>query len=404
VVGRYPVISLARAMPYLDVLLYMESGYKLLDITPSESLRAMGAVILAAADSGEYMYASDEAFLQTAGFSKTGGAGEGAGYRTYRYTDTRGWSLCAYIPQSAFRREAFRLSFGFFIIALTALVLSVFLSALIWRSVRRPLALFEKNLKHLILDEDDSGLYSVRLREFDQYVEHFVMLKKRIVELLEEARQQERARSSLELKLLMHKINPHFIYNTLNTLKWYSAAHGYPDMDGFISSLNRLLVYNMEKTGEATLQSELDSIDDYICLQKLKYDIAYTRKILVPDSMRGSRTPRFILYPLVENAILHGLQGNGAVEVCASLAEDGGIAVRVFDSGGSLDEGEITRILEQARDSSGRGIGLRYVCQTLETMFPGESSVSIRREDGGTVCEIRMPYCVGAVYAKNNGH
>jgi sensor histidine kinase YesM len=394
VAGRYPAISLVRAFPYPNlnnIMVYIESGFKSLDIAPSESLRLMNTVFLVVDSGGKTVFSSDENFQVD--FQEKMVGHPVKGYRLYRYEDSRGWSLRAYIPRSSFSRQTFELSFGFLVIAAAAALLSVFFSGFLWRSVRMPMVLFEENLRAVIMDNESAHIRSIHVREFDQNFEHLEKLKNRILELLEEVRQEEREKADLEMKILMFKINPHFIHNTLNTLKWYASGHGYTGIEKFLSSLNRLLLYNMGKNAETTLQSELDSIDDYIELQKLKYEISYSLHIDVPAPILRSRTPRFILYPLVENAILHGLRGKGALMITTGIGEDGKISVKVIDYSPALSEEELEHITKAAGDG-GRSIGLMYVSHALESMFPGESLFRISRDEekNSTIVEIQMPY------------
>lgn len=402
VAGDYPVISLVRSIPFLnpfEVYLYIESGYKLLNLKPADLLNALNTVFVLTRPDAGMVYASDADF-----FRRFGGEGQAlpqaAEYRVYA-RNSGDWRFLAYVPQAAFSRETFHISFGLFFIVILAVSLSLIISGFIWQSVRHPLAVFEKNLKTVTLNADWANIHMIKVKEFDDNFEYFKRLKGRIVELLDEVRDKERSKVELEIKLLMYKTNPHFIHNTLNTLKWYSATQGSHEMEHFISSMNRLLMYNMEKNGETTLQSELDSIGDYIDLQKLKYEITYTRRVDAPLTVLQSKSPRFILYPLVENAIVHGLQGKGSIDLAVALAENGNISVKVIDSGDSLSADAIERIMRDIHSDSGKGIGLRYVYRILETIFPGESSFTISRSQNRTICEIQMPFHMGEVYANS---
>jgi sensor histidine kinase YesM len=402
IAGDYPVISLQRAVPFLnpfEVYLYIESGYKLLNLKPADLLNTLHTVFVLTHSEGGMVYASDEVFFRRFGPAGTDKP-QAAEYRVYA-RQSGDWQLVAYVPQAAFSRETFHISFGLFFIVILAVSLSMIVLGFIWQSVRHPLAVFEKNLKTVTLNADWTNIHRIKVKEFDENFEYFKRLKGRIVELLDEVRDKERSKAELEIKLLMYKTNPHFIHNTLNTLKWYSATQGSREMEHFISSMNRLLMYNMEKNGETTLQSELDSIGDYIDLQKLKYEIQYTRRIDAPLTVLQSKSPRFMLYPLVENAIVHGLQGKGAIDVAVALAENGNISVKVIDSGASLSDEAIARIMLDIHSDSGKGIGLRYVYRILETIFPGESSFTICRSENKTICEIQMPFHVGEVNANS---
>jgi LytS/YehU family sensor histidine kinase len=269
-----------------------------------------------------------------------------------------------------------------------------------WRFVYKPLELFEKNLHTIMIDDAGEQPQRVYVPEFDENFAYFEKLKARIMELMDDIKAREKAKAALELKQLMFKINPHFIHNTLNTLKWYSATKNYPDVGEFISALNLLLMYNMEKEPKTTLQSELNSIDNYMVLQKLKYQIEYTVTLELPEIMLQTETPRFILYPLIENAITHGLEGKGAISLEIGLCDER-IRLRLRDSGAPLGDSGIARIYALISDAESPSIGLKFVAQMMKNKFEEQFSFNVYADTHDNVFELLFPYCIGGYYAKS---
>ena len=407
VVSNYPVLSLLRRLnipDYPGLYLYIESGYKQMGDFAAQTLDHLGAVYTVVSDGGRVIYSSQKELVPV--FSEVP-AGEsesrikGQRFLTYQIHSLSGWSLRVFVPGDAYNRYMEQLSLGFILIAVLAVGISLVAAGFIWNSVNRPLHLFERNLKNIMTDDIEANVRTIHVKEFDQNFEYFEKMKRRIVSLVQTAQRQEQEKSQLEIKQMLSKINPHFIHNTLDTLKWYAAEQNYPDVESFVSSLNKLLMYNMEKEKITTLESELSAVDNYILLQKLKYELDYRKEIDLSDAMLQTEMPRFLLQPLVENAIFHGLEGKGRIGIRVGLLPSGKISIQVVNNGYPLNLEKIGDILRSAEDLSSNGIGLQYVMRMLEAKFPNAYEFHVRTENGENLAEIIIPFNKGEYYAKS---
>ncbi len=343
IVGHYPVISMVRKLSLSgtpDIYLYLESGYKKLGDFTAELLDRLGAIYTVVSDYGNVIYSSNEKLIPCYKVVPRGNGTvdiNGKQYLPYKAVSPQGWSLQVFVLHDAYKHYINELSLGFISIAVLATCLSIIIAGLIWNSINRPFKLFETNLKNIMTDDLEANIRKIHVQEFDSNFEYFENMRKRIIYLIQIAQQQEKEKSQLQIKQLLSMINPHFIYNTLDTLKLHSKTKGYKDVEYFVSSLNRLLMYNMEKNKTTTIKTELDAIDDYISLQKFKYDLDYSKEVNIPEPMLKSEMPRFILQPLVENAIFHGLEGKGRICIRASVLSNGRISIQVLNDGHRLD-------------------------------------------------------------------
>ena len=211
--------------------------------------------------------------------------------------------------------------------------------------------------------------------------------------LIDEVYVNKIALKEFELKALQAQINPHFLYNTLDTLKWYAAGKKDREMVHFITALNKLLLYNMSKTRETTLKSELEAVSAYIVLQQLKYDIRFHMDTGKHPEILQADMPRFVLQPIVENAILHSGSNQGDIWIEVELLANGKIAVLVKNDGTPINPEKIKEVLVQKNDISSNGIGLQYVARMLENRFGDDFELKAERtEDGVNVVEIRIPF------------
>jgi two-component system sensor histidine kinase YesM len=223
--------------------------------------------------------------------------------------------------------------------------------------------------------------------------------------LMEKRIDDEKKARDLEYRMLQSQINPHFLYNTLNSIKWMASiqnASGIAEMTTALSRLLRTLTKDTRKT--ASLGEELALLDDYLVIQKYRYgDSVTVKKEIAEDSLLDTLVPRFTLQPLVENAIFHGLEpkGGGIITVRARTdPEDPALTlVSIEDNGVGMSGETIAKIRLAQGKAAGAGgcgqepgggdvfrkLGLRNVEERLRYAFgkdTGSGGLSIASEEG----------------------
>lgn len=409
--ATYPCLSLLRSykieQEYGDIYIYLESGYKYFQKLIPGSVMGMDTVFLIESENGATMYCSDEGLVPL--YSHTEDYRNNLTVRTHRYrayekTEEGGWKIHLWVPVKEYYRQIYGMALNFGFVTILAVIVCIFVSIIQWRSIYRPFIRFEKKLRLIASDNDvETKVEQMNIQEFD---DNFVLLekmKKNILLLLNRVQIEEKRRSELEIKEVLGKINPHFLYNTLDTLKWYAAGKSDKEMVHFITALNRLLLYNMSKTAETTLQSELDAVNAYIILQKLKYDIDFHVDTGKHPEILQADMPRFVLQPLVENAILHSGSNQGEVWIDVELLANGKIAILVKNYGTPINPEKIKEVLVQKNDISSNGIGLQYVARMFENRFGEEFELKAEcTKDGINVVEIRIPFEADEIVKKSD--
>ncbi|MNC36743.1 putative sensor-like histidine kinase [compost metagenome] len=171
--------------------------------------------------------------------------------------------------------------------------------------------------------------------------------------------------------------------------------NGQKDIDRLVVSLNKLLYYNLGKRGQvSTIREEIDSIRQYLTLQQVRYDFAFDVRIHVDDDVLELAIPRFILQPILENSLYHGLHDEGYIQV--EVGKDKGqIIISVYDNGAGISEEEIGKLLHQQQieqQKAGMGIGMSYVKRMIENQYGGRASLEIHSELGkGTTVFLKIP-------------
>ncbi|WP_248928602.1 cache domain-containing sensor histidine kinase [Paenibacillus hamazuiensis] len=185
--------------------------------------------------------------------------------------------------------------------------------------------------------------------------------------------------TTAQLKMLQAQINPHFLYNTLQSIGTLALRHGSPEISDKIAELGAILRYSMDlKTEVVPLQKEVEHVQHYLSLQagRFKNKLAYT--LSIAENAYPVHVPKLILQPLVENSIVHGFErgrGLGTLHVAVELDDE--LRIRVIDNGKGMSPEQIARIRREYLDfqlQSGQngGIGLVNVLHRCRLFFgPG---------------------------------
>ena len=402
-VSDYPVISLVRKFQgkgdLNNIYIYIETGYRKLEKLIPQTVQTMDGIFLIISDSNRVLYSNKEEIVPT-GISmpddvSTYTTETGVNYVSFSQQSGKVWRVRLLIPNGKYYDHIYSLAIDYGVILLIAVVFCILLGYMIWKSIYRPFKIFDKNLRQIINDENvQLQVRHMYVEEFDESFEYFSKMKRRIVELLDKVQQEETNRSELQIKQLLSKINPHFICNTLDTLKWYANERQEHEIAEFISALNKLLLYNLEKTPETTLQSEVAAIDDYVALQRWKYDIDFQlEQEDLPPFMLCAQIPRFVLQPLIENAILHSGNTSCKIKLALSLQEDGRIAITVKNSGPPFDIVKVEKLLSPTPDISSSGIGLQYVAKMMYNQFGDQFSYQLNNSvQEGNIITLLIPF------------
>lgn len=310
-------------------------------------------------------------------------------------SSNQGWRVAAVIPLESYKREILNWFLLFVLVAIVSLGISLAFAWLIRRTVTRPLTGLNREIRSMEHNQFVTELQLTGTDEFDYSLRRFHGMKTTIMELIENIKLSERNKSRLEVEKMMSQINPHFVHNTLDTIRWQARMNGQEDIDRMISSLNRVLHYNLGKGETVSIREELEALKDYIVLQEIRYQFHFDIRISVEPDQLESRIPRFMLQPLVENALYHGIRDDGFIRVDISLVEEEQIRIVVSDDGVGMTPEEQEQLLDencQDRKRRGLGIGIPYVVRTLKYQYGDDASIHIRsKRDEGTSIIVTLP-------------
>lgn len=214
----------------------------------------------------------------------------------------------------------------------------------------------------------------------------------RIKEQIIDIRMHEKEKRVLALRALQAQINPHFLYNSLNTIKWMGQMQGAEAVVDAVDALSSIMQVNMSKKTYMTFQEELDYLNKYICMKEFQKAARIKFVCKIEEELRQCYILKMLIQPIVENSLKHG----GVMEdkdgyISISIYADGGdVVIDVEDNGRGLSEEESRDIL--ARLQKGDGIGLFNIQKRIQLYYGEEYGVSITGEKGIFTCvSLRIP-------------
>ncbi|UJF33549.1 sensor histidine kinase [Paenibacillus hexagrammi] len=328
-------------------------------------------------------------------FTKGEATGNFRGYHWFKQTSNQDWSVVSVISQANYNKEKDRWLLQILVVFLFFLCVTLLLAWLLWKMVYRPLNLFHSEIKWMSQSRLMADHHvQTKIPEFDYLLGKFWGMKEQLRNLFTEIERKEKNRVDLEVEKLLYQINPHFLMNTLDTVHWLAVMNGQDEIDRLVQSLNKLLYYNLGKLGEvSTIEEEIDALKQYLTLQQVRYDFQFDVRIDVEENVLKLPVPRFILQPLVENSLYHGLSDDGYIQVGVRLDND--IQISIQDNGSGMSEETIRELLNSRtveQKKVGMGIGMNYVKRMLEARYENKAKLEIKSEVGkGTSILLSLP-------------
>ncbi len=314
-----------------------------------------------------------------------------------QYNGVTGWKTFSIVSLNDFFPQAKELQRAVFTMVVGAVLLAAILILLISYTFTRPIAKLTAAMK-----EVEEGNFNIRVvhhsrDEMGRLTDSFNFMTGKINHLVKEVYQEKLAQKNAELEALQAQINPHFLYNTLDSINWMLIEIGAMDLSDVIVSLGDILKYSIHGSDVLVpLEEEIRYIESYLCIQKNRLEERLTATIQVQEEARACMVPKLILQPVVENAILHGVEpqkAGGEIRVEARLT-GGDLLVTVSDCGEGMDEEELDRCRSviSAEDPGTDSIGMRNVNRRIRLHYGEEYGLSVEsRKHQGTVITLRMP-------------
>ncbi|MGE7822697.1 cache domain-containing sensor histidine kinase [Paenibacillus sp. NPDC093718] len=322
---------------------------------------------------------------------------EGGASRIYSIKDTDfGWKIVGVFYENELVDNKKQMQLSFAIAGLLCLGVGVLFSVVISRNLTRPI----KKLQEKMM-EVEKGNFDIRVpvghsREISGLARSFNVMVLKVKELMDQIVIEQEIKRKSELNALQAQINPHFLYNTLDSIIWMAESKKHDEVILMTSALARLFRASLSKGREMIpIATEVEHITNYLKIQQMRYQDKIRFTLDMDRELYPYLTLKVLLQPLVENAIYHGIknkEGAGTITITGRLQDDR-IRFQVMDDGIGMDRSKVeTLLISTGSQHSRNSVGIANVHQRIQLYFGAEYGLSYTSEPGaGTNVKVLIP-------------
>lgn len=316
-------------------------------------------------------------------------------YQTLNQAD---WKIVGVIPKRAITESVSYIKILMIMLVAVAVAVSMAVAEMVAASVTRPIDTLVDAMEQVYIGNLDVSVQTGRTDEIGVLYRSFNHMTGEMKRLIDTIYREQEALRKQELKALQAQINPHFLYNTLDSIIWSLRMRQVEESIDMLAALTDFFKISLSKGKDIiTIEEEVKHITSYLSIQHQRYREKFDYDINVDPALLGCRTPKLILQPMVENAIYHGLkpkEGTGYLYIHI-FAEGDDILMRVEDTGMGMPRERVERLNGElaniSSDQQGTGYGVRNVNDKIKIVFGKEYGVEIRSVEGeGTIVTLRI--------------
>ncbi len=285
-----------------------------------------------------------------------------------------------------------------YILAAAILILAVFaISSILSREITKPLRRLSESMSRVEKGEFDRANVDVTMEnEIGSLGKSYNLMTERIHTLMEENVYEQKQKRKSELKALQAQINPHFLYNTLDSIIWMSEAGQSDEVVEMTSALAKLLRQSISNDHEQVeLGQEMEYVKNYLTIQKMRYQDKLEYTIEVDPQVRHVMIVKLVLQPIVENAIYHGIKYKGSKGTLRirAFAESEDVCIVIEDNGIGMDDTALNIIFDETQKiHKQNGVGVPNVQKRLKLYYGDKYGITYESKVGiGTRATIRIP-------------
>lgn len=322
-------------------------------------------------------------------------------FLSQKHSSYTGWRYYNIVSYDDIFRGIIWLKNTLILVFVVATLLVVALGAGFARSLTKPIRLLigqMKEVQHGDLEQMDANLSSQTFRHMDEVgllQRTFRLMIARINMLIKENYANKLVIKETEFKALQAQINPHFLYNALDSIHWLAKKNAQGQISSMVVSLGYLLRSSISlKRNVITVAEELEIVRHYITIQQYRFRDRLDFQMDVPETYNDALIPKLTLQPLLENAIQYGLEP--MIEPCAirlyAVRRDDRLALVVEDKGPGMEPDFVQRVLDGEVETRGTGIGLLNIRDRVQLAFGEEYGIEVESEAGaGTKVSVWLP-------------
>lgn len=377
-------------------------GYIVMELTQED----MDAVLAGSCHSGDTVYLLDQ--YENIVYSSAG-QGEKRIVRNTLFTESnrstksliketeQGYHIALVKKDVSYERIAptiFKISL---LVAIICSMLCILVSAYLGKQLTKPISDLNK-----AMDKVKKGDLTIQVRhelknELGALTDNFNHMTTELDDHVKKLVNRQKEINRIQLQLFQTQLNPHFLYNTLDSIKWEARIHELSDVSHMAENLAYILQKSIRSEPFIPLREELEIVKEYMEIQQIRFGGKFVYEEDIPDELLDCIVPKLMLQPLVENAVIHGLaeQEEGQISVYAERLSDM-MKIYVTDDGAGMDEETVKRLNQDMPRESAGHVGLYNVSHIIKLYFGEQYGVTVSvEEEIGTTVMITLPMKMG---------
>ena len=325
--------------------------------------------------------------------------GDGINKKMYSISrsEKTGWTVVDCVRVEELLRRSNEAQSIYVLVAMGLMAVALFFSRFVAKSITLPIQRLCDSMERV--QEGDFSVSDIVVdseNEIGSLTKSFNVMTQRIHELMAQNIREQEAKRKSELKALQSQINPHFLYNTLDSIIWMAEGKKNEEVVLMTASLARLLRQSISNEDElVSIGQEIEYARGYLTIQKMRYKDKLEFRIEVEPSILNIRLIKLVLQPVIENAIYHGLkykESRGLLLV-KGFMKNGNAVLQVIDDGVGMDQETLDHIYERHKvDYHSNGVGIYNVQKRLQLYYGNEYGIVYESKPGeGTTATITIP-------------
>lgn len=325
-------------------------------------------------------------------------------FESHTRSDFTGWTYFNILPYETVFKQIILMRTIILLIFGILFLCTIFISLRLARNLTRPIESLTQKMKKV--EKGDFALESfspeeaARADEIGDLQRDFAIMIRRIDALIKEDYTKQIVIKEAQFRALQAQINPHFLYNTLESINWLAKVNQQKEISRMVESLGHLFRSAISsKEAVISLGEELQLLDDYITIQKIRFGERLDYQPQINPGWRELRIPKLTLQPLVENAIHYGLEKMlGVCRIAVqTLEHEDCLEILIADDGPGIDEDILEKLKTGVVKPQGLGIGLNNIDDRIKTIFGERFGLTVvSRLEQGTTVSVRIPKAEGA--------
>ncbi|HHV97447.1 MAG TPA: histidine kinase [Clostridiaceae bacterium] len=315
----------------------------------------------------------------------------------FKEIDAFNWKIVSLMPIEIIQRERNKNVLFTIILVVTLAGMTLLMGNFLYKSTLRRIKQIVVSMKEVQNGNLNTILLGESEDEIGQIERNYNFMIRRIRELIDETRILAERNRDAEYKYHQAQINPHFLYNTINTISWMAMDYGASKVCHMLKLLSDFYKLNLHSyKDDILLSDQIKHVELYVEIQNMKYDNSVRLEVNIPRELYSCRTPNMLLQPLVENSILHGIMARedkqGTINICAEK-NGNDLVISIIDDGIGMDEDTLLKI--NSCQDIGEKYGIYNINERIKLKYGAEYGLvftSIKSK--GTRVDVRIPYVV----------